>query len=75
MPRAPAISQHPVIVATSDATLTGALLSSPAWAPALADINLLLTTATLIIGLVLGMLRLLGMYRDAKRKRREGPPA
>ncbi|MEC4590560.1 hypothetical protein VPG91_06145 [Nitrospirillum amazonense] len=42
----------------ADAALITGLLTSPAWAALLANVNLLLTSATLVVGLVLGLLRL-----------------
>lgn len=42
----------------SDTVLTSGLVTSPAWASWLGDVNQLLTTATLVIGLALGLGRL-----------------
>ena len=47
-----------------DVTLAGGLAASPAWAPLLNSVNELLTTATLIIGIVLGVMRLWALYRN-----------
>ena len=75
MPRARIIS-HPMMIQAGDITLVSSLVSSPVWAPWLADVNALLTTCTLLMGAVLGLLRLWGMYREAKRKRHDiGTPA
>jgi hypothetical protein len=41
-----------------DVTLAGSLISSPVWASFLTDFNELLTTLTLIIGVILGIARL-----------------
>jgi hypothetical protein len=51
----------------SDSVLTGSLVSSPAWASWLGDFNQLLTTATLVIGLAIGLGRLWQLLH-AKRK-------
>jgi hypothetical protein len=42
----------------TDTVLTGGLVTSPAWASWLGDFNQLLTTATLVIGLAIGLGRL-----------------
>lgn len=54
--------------AVADYSLASALIAAPLWAPYLADVNALLTTAGLFIGLVLGVRRLI---RDLKRDRAE----
>jgi hypothetical protein len=41
-----------------DVTLAGGLLSSPVWASWLAEINATLTTITLLIGILIGLVRL-----------------
>ena len=51
-----------------DFTLAGGLATSPAWAPYLDSINELLTTVTLLIGVVLGLIRLVAFWRDRRRK-------
>ena len=48
---------------TGDVTLAGVLATSPAWAPWLDSINGLLTTATLVIGIVIGLMRLWVYWR------------
>ncbi|MEJ2227034.1 MAG: hypothetical protein P8Y67_02125 [Alphaproteobacteria bacterium] len=47
----------------SDTVLTGSLVTSPAWATLLGDFNQLLTTATLVIGLAIGLGRLWQLMR------------
>ncbi|TWB22141.1 hypothetical protein FBZ89_104391 [Nitrospirillum amazonense] len=42
----------------ADAALITGLLTSPAWAALLANVNAILTSATLLIGIILGLLRL-----------------
>lgn len=46
------------IAKVADAALITGLLTSPAWAELLSSVNLLLTSFTLVVGLVLGLLRL-----------------
>ena len=41
-----------------DGLVAAGLVSAPAWAPPLADINALLTTVSLLLGVVLGAARL-----------------
>jgi hypothetical protein len=48
----------------SDALLAGGLVASPAWAPWVTELNQLLTTATLVLGLVFGLVRLWRFWRD-----------
>jgi hypothetical protein len=50
----------------SDALLTGCLVSAPAWASWLAQLNQLLTTGTLAVGLVIGLVRLWRFWRDRR---------
>ena len=50
-------------------TLAGGLATSPAWAPYLDNVNELLTTVTLLIGVVLGLIRLVAFWRDRRAKR------
>jgi hypothetical protein len=52
-----------------DAMLASGLVSSPAWASWLGEVNQLLTTATLIIGLLLGSARLWAFLADRRKKR------
>ncbi|NJM33980.1 MAG: hypothetical protein HC850_03895 [Rhodomicrobium sp.] len=60
------MSHHPSSQIASDALLAGSLVSSPAWAPWLTDFNQLLTTATLVLGLILGLVRLWNFWRDRR---------
>jgi hypothetical protein len=50
---------------TIDYSVAGTLVSSPVWAPYLADFNVLLTTLGLVLGVLVGAVRL---YKDVKRK-------
>lgn len=50
----------------SDAALTGCLVSAPAWASWLAQLNQMLTTGTLAVGLVLGVVRLWRFWREQR---------
>jgi hypothetical protein len=47
----------------SDTVIAAGLVTSPAWAPSLGDLNQLLTTASLIVGLALGIGRLILFLR------------
>lgn len=47
-----------------DYILAGALTSAPIWAPVMNHVNIILTTLTLIIGLIIGGLRLFFLIRD-----------
>lgn len=51
-----------------DAILAAGLVSSPAWGPWLTQLNQLLTTATLIVGLTLGVARLWVFWRNRSQK-------
>jgi hypothetical protein len=51
----------------SDTVLTGGLVTSPAWATWLGDFNQLLTTATLLVGLTLGLGRLWQFLRGNRK--------
>ena len=53
-----------------DAMLAGSLVTAPAWSPLLTQVNQLLTTATLVVGLMLGCARLWLFIR--KRRKRVG---
>lgn len=54
-----------------DFTLAGGLATSPAWAPWLDSVNELLTTCTLLIGVALGLIRLVAFWRH-RRARGQG---
>lgn len=53
--------------AAGDSTIIAALVSSPAWMPWLQDVNLALTTLTLITGLAFGLARFIAFLRDRRR--------
>jgi hypothetical protein len=55
----------------SDTVLTGGLVTSPAWASWLGDFNQFLTTATLLVGLVLGLGRLWQFLRGKRKTNNE----
>jgi hypothetical protein len=59
-----------------DVTLAGGLLSSPVWASWLAEFNELLTSVTLIIGILIGVVRLWVAWREHNRhaRGRGNPP-
>ena len=52
-----------------DAIIAGGLITSPAWAVWLADVNLVLTTITLLLGALLGVTRLWRTYGPRKPSR------
>jgi len=53
-----------------DSLLAGGLISAPAWAPWLAQLNELLTTLSLVLGLALASARLWSFLRERSRSRR-----
>jgi hypothetical protein len=53
-----------------DTVIAGSLVTAPAWGPLLAQVNQLLTTATLIVGLILGCGRLWLFLRDRRQRPR-----
>lgn len=58
---------HPNSNPFADALLAGGLVSAPAWAAWLGQLNQMLTTATLVLGLVFGLARLWLMLRDDRK--------
>ncbi|WP_088348514.1 MULTISPECIES: hypothetical protein [Rhodomicrobium] len=50
----------------SDAALAGGLVSAPAWSPWLTELNQVLTTATLVVGLAFGLIRLWAFWRERR---------
>ena len=52
-----------------DVTLAGGLLTSPVWASWLAEINHMLTTITLVIGILIGLVRLWVAWKEQGRER------
>ena len=53
-----------------DSLLAGGLISAPAWAPWLAQLNELLTTLSLVLGLALASARLWSFLRERRRSKR-----
>lgn len=51
----------------SDAILAGGLVSAPAWAASLGEVNAFLTTLSLVVGLLIGVLRLWRICRELRR--------
>jgi hypothetical protein len=51
-----------------DFVIAGGLISSPAWASWLNDINGVLTASSLSLGIVLGLVRLWLAWRDISRR-------
>jgi hypothetical protein len=58
--------QHTPSQNLSDAALAGGLVTAPAWSPWLTQFNQILTTATLIVGLVFGLIRLWVFWRERR---------
>ena len=56
--------------AVRDGLVAAGLVAAPAWAPPLADINALLTTLSLIIGVLLGLARL-WLFLKRRREARD----
>jgi len=54
-----------------DSLLAGGLISAPAWAPWLAQLNELLTTVSLALGLALASARLWSFVREQRRRQSE----
>jgi hypothetical protein len=52
----------------ADVTLAGGLLSSPVWASWLAEVNQMLTAITLVIGILIGFVRLWVAWKEQRRK-------
>jgi hypothetical protein len=50
----------------SDAVLAGGLVTAPAWAGPLSDINALLTMVSLLVGLAIGVIRLWRLWRESR---------
>jgi hypothetical protein len=50
----------------SDAILAGGLLAAPAWAGALSNVNALLTMVSLLIGLLIGVIRLWRLWCERR---------
>ncbi len=48
---------------TQDNLLIGSLVTAPAWAPWLSTFNEILTSATLVLGVVIGVVKLWGMVK------------
>jgi hypothetical protein len=50
----------------SDAILAGSLVAAPAWSVPLSDVNALLTTVSLLIGLLIAAVRLWQLWRGRR---------
>lgn len=62
--------RHQHISQVQDTVLAGGLVSAPAWASWLGEVNEILTTLSLAIGLVLGAARLWFFLSERLRKSR-----
>jgi hypothetical protein len=58
--------QHDPSPGVSDALLAGGLVAAPAWAAPLSELNAVLTTASLVVGLLIGAIRLWQICRDKR---------
>jgi hypothetical protein len=54
-----------------DSVLAGSLVTAPAWAAWLSELNQMLTTMTLVVGLVLGGARLWFLVADRRKTKRD----
>jgi hypothetical protein len=52
--------------ALTDSVVIAGTVTSPAWASWLGDVNQVLTTLTLAVGLVLGVVRLVAFLRERR---------
>jgi hypothetical protein len=50
----------------SDALLAGSLVAAPAWTVPLSELNAFLTTASLLVGLLIGAIRLWQLWREKR---------
>jgi hypothetical protein len=55
----------------TDTALAGWLLAAPAWAPWLDDFNRFLMSASLLVGLALGLSRLWRLWCSSRNKHRD----
>ncbi len=53
--------------AVTDGAFITAAVSAPAWAPWLVDVNFVLSTLTLIVGLAFGVVRLIAFMKDRQK--------
>jgi hypothetical protein len=58
--------QHDPSQGVSDAILAGGLVAAPAWAGPLSEFNALLTTVSLVFGLLIGAIRLWRLFREKR---------
>ncbi len=58
--------------AVGDSVLATGLVAAPAWASWLGDLNQVLTTLTLVVGLVLGVGRLVQFLQNRQRMKSPG---
>lgn len=68
------MTHHQPFQNAGDISLAGGLATSPAWAPWLDSVNEVLTTGTLLIGLVLGLARLWVAFKDWRATNKAQPP-
>jgi hypothetical protein len=54
---------HDPTPGVSDAILAGGLIAAPAWTVPLSDVNALLTMVSLVVGLLIGVIRLWRLWR------------
>ncbi len=47
-----------------DFVVVSSLISAPAWVPSLSELNIWLTTLSLCVGILLGLLRLYSFLKD-----------
>jgi hypothetical protein len=56
--------QHDPSQGVSDAILAGSLVAAPAWSVPLTEVNAFLTTVSLVVGLLIGAIRLWQLWRQ-----------
>jgi hypothetical protein len=57
---------HDPAQGVSDAILAGSLVAAPAWSVPLSEVNAVLTTASLLVGLLIGAVRLWQLWHDKR---------
>jgi hypothetical protein len=60
---------HHALQAAIDGGVFGVLASAPIWGAWLADLNMLLTSGTLLCGMLVGIGRLILLYREWRKSK------
>lgn len=64
------MSHHSTSHNFSDAALAGGLLTAPAWAAWIGQLNQVLTALSLVVGLALGLVKLWSLLRELRNPKR-----